>query len=190
MKKETGKEPPPGWAVWRDLKPELESVVQAMGLPNKRAKQSESHRLVDLYVNRMLVVGEKKPLPSNCAIMEKPEDQDEDGNDEEAEEKDNGDAAGDAAACAAAAAQAAASEKKSVELETARRVANKQRGPKGNGAKRKGWEAAPAAGLGLKAIVKPKSSRQQRDVDVAAAAREEEEVHWDKARDREQGIRD
>ena len=175
--------------MWRDLKPELESVVQAMGLPNKRAKQSESHRLVDLYVNRMLVVGEKKPLPSNGA-MEKPEDQDEDGNDEEAEEKDNGDAAGDAAACAAAAAQATASEKKSVELEPGRRVANKQRGPKGNGAKRKGGVAAPAAGLGLKAIVKPKSLRQQRDEDVAKAAREEEQLHYEKARDREQGIRD
>ena len=124
-------------------------------------------------------------MPSNGA-MEKPEDQDEDGNDEEAEEKDNGNAAGDAAA----AAQAAASEKKSVEQESARRVVNKQRGPKGNGAKRKEGVAAPAAGLGLKAIVKPKSLRQQRDEDVAKADREEQMRHFEKARDYEQGIRD
>ena len=148
-----------------------------MELPNKRVKQSESLRLVDFYVNRMLVVGEKKPSPSNGAMekkAEEAEDLDEDGNDEEAEEKDNGDAAGDDAAMAAAAAPAAASQKSNVEQ--ARRVVIKQRGPKGNGAKRKEGVAAPAAGLGLKAIVKPKSSRQQHDEDVAKAAREEEEA--------------
>ena len=136
---------------------------------------------MSMYKKRMLVVGAKKPSPSAL---------DEDGNDEEAEEKDNGDAAGDAAACAAAAAQAAASEKKSVGQEHARRVTNKQRGPKGNGANRKGGVAAPAAGLGLKAIVKPKSLRQQRDEDVAKADREEQMRHYEKARDYEQGIRD
>ena len=77
-----------------------------------------------------------------------------------------------------------------MEQETARRVVNKQRGPKGNGAKRKEGVAAPAAGLGLKPIVKKKPLRQKQAEAVAAAAREEEEVHWGKARDRELGIRD